>query len=155
MVFVSTFIDKTEEIQKAKQLTEEKERLLAVNRDLLKQLQGKQGFFVSESEIMKNVMEKALRLAKSDINMMLLGETGTGKTLMAKIIHEAGARRDKPFIAVNCAAIPETLMESAFFGHIKGAFTNAHSASQNFCMLLKISILRPLEARCKRHVISV
>ena len=132
VVFVSTFIDKTEEIQKAKQLTEEKERLLAVNRDLLKQLQGKQGFFVSESEIMKNVMEKALRLAKSDINMMLLGETGTGKTLMAKIIHEAGARRDKPFIAVNCAAIRETLMESAFFGHIKGAFTNAHSASQGF-----------------------
>lgn len=132
IVSVSTFIDKTEEIQKTKQFTEEKEKLLAVNRDLLKQLQGKQGFFVSESQTMKNVMEKALHLAKSDINMMLLGETGTGKSLMAKIIHEAGARRDKPFVVVNCAAIPETLMESAFFGHAKGAFTNAHSASQGF-----------------------
>lgn len=132
VVAVSTFIDKTKEIQKAKQLTEEKEKLLAVNRDLLKQLQGKQGFFVSESQLMENVMEKALRLAKSDINIMLLGETGTGKSLMAKIIHEAGARRDKPFVVVNCAAIPETLMESAFFGHVKGAFTNAHSVSQGF-----------------------
>lgn len=132
VVMVSTFLDKTGEVQKAIQLTEEKEKLLAVNKNLLKQLREKQGFFISESQVMKNVMEKALRLAKSDINVVLLGETGTGKTLMAKIIHEAGARRDKPFIAVNCAAIPETLMESAFFGHVKGAFTNAHSASQGF-----------------------
>lgn len=132
VVFVSTFIDKTKEIENAKQLTKEKEKLLVANRNLLKQLQGKQGFFVSESQLMKNVMEKALRLAKSDINMMLLGETGTGKSLMAKIIHEAGARRDKPFVVVNCAAIPETLMESAFFGHVKGAFTSAHSVSQGF-----------------------
>lgn len=132
VVLVSTFIDKTEEIQKAKRLNEEKEKLLAANKNLLKQLREKDGFFVSNSAKMKNVMEKALRLAKSDINIMLLGETGTGKTLMAKIIHEAGARRDKPFIAVNCAAIPETLMESAFFGHVKGAFTNAHSAGQGF-----------------------
>lgn len=63
---------------------------------------------------MKNVIEKALRLAKSEINVVILGETGTGKSLLAKIIHEAGTRKDKPFIAVNCAAIPETLMESAF-----------------------------------------
>lgn len=131
-VMVSTFLDKTGEVQKAIQLTEEKEKLLAVNRNLLKQLKEKQGFFISESQVMKNVMEKALRLAKSEINVVLLGETGTGKTLMAKIIHEAGARREKPFIAVNCAAIPETLMESAFFGHVKGAFTGAHSASQGF-----------------------
>ena len=81
---------------------------------------------------MKNVIEKALRLAKSEINVVILGETGTGKSLLAKIIHEAGTRKDKPFIAVNCAAIPETLMESAFFGYVKGAFTNAHSASRGF-----------------------
>lgn len=132
VAIVSTFIDKTDEMQKAMQLTAEKEKLLAVNKNLLKQLREKEGFFVSNSVIMKNVMEKALRLAKSEINVVLLGETGTGKTLMAKIIHEAGARRDKPFIAVNCAAIPETLMESSFFGHVKGAFTNAHSAGQGF-----------------------
>lgn len=132
VVIVSTFLDKTDEVQKVKQLTEEKEKLLSVNKNLLKQLREKQGFFISESQVMKNVMEKALRLAKSDINIVLLGETGTGKTFMATIIHEAGARRDKPFIAVNCAAIPETLMESAFFGHVKGAFTGAQSASQGF-----------------------
>ncbi len=131
-LLVSTFIDKTEEIQKEKQLMEEKEELLAANKNLIKLLREKDGFFISQSPKMKNVIEKALRLAKSEINVVILGETGTGKSLLAKIIHEAGTRKDKPFIAVNCAAIPETLMESAFFGYVKGAFTNAHSTSRGF-----------------------
>ncbi len=113
-------------------MTEEKEELLAANKNLIKLLREKDGFFISQSPKMKNVIEKALRLAKSEINVVILGETGTGKSLLAKIIHEAGTRKDKPFIAVNCAAIPETLMESAFFGYVKGAFTNAHSASRGF-----------------------
>lgn len=125
---VSTLVDKTEE----RKLSKEKEKLLAANKFLLKQLREKQGIFVSETPVMREVVNKAVSLAQSEINIVLLGETGTGKTMLAKIIHEAGPRKDKPFVAVNCAAIPESLLESAFFGHVKGAFTGAHSSNIGF-----------------------
>ncbi len=65
------------------------------------------------------------RLAKSDVPVFLTGESGTGKELCATMLHEKSPRRDKPFIAVNCAAIPFDIFESQFFGHLKGAFTGA------------------------------
>lgn len=70
----------------------------------------------------KKIAKKA---AKSNVNVMLFGETGTGKELFAHAIHQDSERTDKPFIAINCAAIPETLMESIFFGTTKGAYTGA------------------------------
>jgi DNA-binding NtrC family response regulator len=71
------------------------------------------------------VLDQARKIAVGDTTVLISGETGVGKELIAKTIHVASGRRDKPFIKVNCAAIPETLAESEFFGHEKGAFTGA------------------------------
>ncbi|MEQ5801082.1 sigma-54 dependent transcriptional regulator [Halomonas sp. H10-9-1] len=85
---------------------------------------------VGESEAMQSLFRDAARLADSDAPMLLLGESGTGKELMARAVHAESPRRDGPFIAVNCASIPAELMESEFFGHVKGAFTGADESRQ-------------------------
>ena len=77
------------------------------------------------SEVMKDVMSRVARAAESRATVLITGESGTGKELVARAVHNAGDRRDKPFVAVNCSAIPETLIESELFGHEKGSFTGA------------------------------
>jgi DNA-binding NtrC family response regulator len=83
--------------------------------------------FIGKSEKIKKVMALARKVAKSDSNIMVTGETGTGKELISRAIHELSSRAARPFIAVNCAAIPENLLESELFGYKKGAFTGAVS----------------------------
>lgn len=80
---------------------------------------------VAESQIMKNLMAIIREVAKSDITVLLSGESGTGKEVIARIIHKNSLRADKPFVAINCAAISESLLEAELFGHEKGAFTGA------------------------------
>lgn len=80
---------------------------------------------VAESRAMREIISMAREISASPVNVLLQGENGTGKELIARLIHELSDRRDKPFLAVNCAAIPENLMESEFFGFEKGAFTGA------------------------------
>ncbi|MGD0282489.1 MAG: sigma-54 dependent transcriptional regulator [Dissulfurispiraceae bacterium] len=80
---------------------------------------------VAESSEMKNLLSIAKEIAKSDITVMLSGESGTGKEVIARFIHKNSLRFDKPFVAINCAAISENLLESELFGHEKGAFTGA------------------------------
>lgn len=80
---------------------------------------------VAESDAMKKVCDMVRRVAPTDTTILIYGESGTGKELVAKAIHANSPRKDKKFLAINCAALPEPLLESEMFGHVKGAFTGA------------------------------
>jgi Nif-specific regulatory protein len=95
-------------------------------RDLKKELQGKYEI-VGESKALRKVISDAIKVANSKSTTLILGESGTGKELLARMIHRFGARKDEPMIVLNCAALPETLLEDELFGHEKGAYTGAAS----------------------------
>jgi DNA-binding NtrC family response regulator len=80
---------------------------------------------VGHSARLRELIERACQVAKSDADVLIMAESGTGKELLAQFIHRASPRRNYPFVAVNCAAFPETLLESELFGHVRGAFTGA------------------------------
>lgn len=83
---------------------------------------------ISRSAIMDLLLQRTKAAANSDVNILIQSETGTGKELLAKAIHDASSRRDKSFLALNCAAIPESLIESELFGHAAGSFTGANKS---------------------------
>lgn len=85
---------------------------------------------IGESKAIRDVISLAERAAKSDSNILLEGETGTGKELFAEFIHKSSYRKDKPFVAINCASLPDQLIESELFGYEKGAFTDAKTSKQ-------------------------
>jgi two-component system response regulator GlrR len=87
---------------------------------------------IAKSEKMQSVLNQVYRVAKTDSTIYIYGENGTGKELIAGALHLASNRNDKPFVAVNCAAIPETLLESEFFGFEKGSFTGAVQSTKGF-----------------------
>lgn len=82
---------------------------------------------IGESPIMKHILDDAIRIAQSQASVLITGESGTGKEVIAHAIHYNSPRANSPFIKVNCAAVPDTLIESEFFGHEKGAFTGANA----------------------------
>ena len=85
---------------------------------------------IGESEAIKRTVAETQRVAQTETTVLLLGESGTGKELFARAIHHLSNRRDKPFVAINCAAIPETLIENELFGHERGSFTGASDRRQ-------------------------
>jgi two-component system NtrC family response regulator len=82
---------------------------------------------IGESPAMKQVFDTMRRVARTDITVLISGESGTGKEVVARAIHARSPRRQRPFVAINCGAIPENLVESELFGHEKGSFTGAHA----------------------------
>lgn len=105
----------------------ERRSLFLEVKHLKAQLSDQYGFenVIAESQSMRKVVELARRIAESDATILIRGESGTGKELIARCIHQLSNRRGKSFLAVNCSAIPETLLEGELFGHIKGSFTGA------------------------------
>jgi two-component system response regulator GlrR len=98
-------------------------------KSLVKELYGLENV-VARSPAMQRLFQQIAQVADSDATILLFGETGTGKEVMARVIHTNSRRSKGPFVALNCAAIPETLFESELFGHVKGAFTSAHGSKR-------------------------
>ncbi len=117
-------------LQVAKAL--EKSQLVAENHYLKQQLHGRYRFdnIIGSSLPMQKVFTRIKKVAMTDSTILVLGASGTGKELVAKAIHYNSHRRDKPFVAINCGAIPADLLESELFGHAKGAFTSAVADKQ-------------------------
>src|SRR3989441_5243816 len=111
---------------------EERERLRAENRRLRREIRASRGAdaIVAESPAMKDVLRLVQKVAPAKTTVLIAGESGTGKELIARALHEMSPRAERPFVAVNCGAIPEQLIESELFGHAKGAFTGASGAKR-------------------------
>lgn len=117
------FLDITEQVL----AEQERNRLLQQNLYLQEEIKAAHNFdeIVGRSKPLTAVLEKVRRVAETDSTVLITGETGTGKELIARAIHSHSRRRDKPLIKINCAALPAGLIESELFGHEKGAFTGA------------------------------
>jgi len=126
LIVVSGLISQT--VQRVQKANEEKEALRLENLQLRRELRSQHRVkdIIGNSSRMQEVFDMVHRVADSNATVLLRGESGTGKTLVAKALHYQSARARGPFVVVNCSALPETLLESELFGHEKGSFTGAH-----------------------------
>ena len=107
------------------ELFAENEGLREQNRDLRKELRGNFEGLIGRSPKMKSIFELIERVAGTNSTIMISGESGTGKELIARAVHYNSGRRERPFVSINCGALPDELLESELFGHMKGSFTGA------------------------------
>ena len=121
-----------EEIQPLVEKALERRELVAETTNMRRQLSTRSEYFniIGAAKSMQTIYETIESVAKSDANVLIVGESGTGKELIANAIHYNSLRSKKPFIKVNCAALPKELIESELFGHTKGAFTGAHAEKE-------------------------
>jgi DNA-binding NtrC family response regulator len=124
--FVSKPYDSAELVATVRRALEHKQLLIDKEVSQL----GRPDELIGECRIFKDVVNKAVKLASSEAFVLIQGASGTGKELFARLIHQHSARKDQPFIAVNCAAMPDQLLESELFGHEKGSFTSAVKTKQ-------------------------
>ena len=125
---------------------------------------------IGEEPSLKKVLRLVGKVAETDSSVLILGESGTGKELIARAVHEKSPRIHKPFVPINCGAIPENLLESELFGHVKGAFTGANQNRAGrfeiadggtifldeigeMPMLLQVKLLRVLQERSFEPVV--
>jgi len=158
---------KPEELVSLVRQASDKHRMAAEIADLHRQLENKYGFanIIGRSDAMRRVFERIRLVADTRSTILIEGRSGTGKELVARALHFNSVRHSKPFVAVNCAALPETLVESELFGHVKGAFTGASDqrigkfqAAHGGTLLIdeigdmpldsQSKLLRALESRC-------
>jgi two-component system response regulator HydG len=127
------------------------------------------GELLGVSPVMQGIYDKLARVAETDVTVLITGESGTGKELAARALHDKGPRCDGPFVAINCSAVPESLLESELFGHVRGAFTDAKTDNEglfrqaqggtlfldeiaDLSLALQPKVLRALEERVVRPV---
>jgi two-component system response regulator AtoC len=120
---------KKDEIVMVLKKAEERERLKSENNRLRGVISGSEGFcgIISRNAAMQEIFAQIRKVTDLKTTVLILGESGTGKELVSRAIHMSGVRANKPFVAINCGAIPENLLESELFGHVRGAFTDASS----------------------------
>ncbi len=167
------FLEKPVDLEVLKTVLQRAGYLSGLEEENLKLIEReeKRGFpdIIGTSPVIAKVFDTIRRVASSDISVLIVGESGTGKELVARAIHQQSHRKDGPFIAINCGAIPETLLESELFGHEKGAFTGAHmqrpgriESSEGGTLFLdeigeispalQVKLLRVLQERCIERV---
>ena len=138
------FIEKPIDLDELEQSIKRASELVAMRRELahLRQAPFKQtDFLVGESQVMRLLMDQAQRAASSSVSVLITGETGTGKDVLAQAMHAMGIRAGKPFIDINCAAIQTTVLESELFGYEAGAFTGADKRKQGLMEVADEGIL--------------
>lgn len=152
-----------------RKLFAENEGLKVQNRDLRKELHGNFQGLVGRSPKMKSIFELIERVASTNSTIMISGESGTGKELIARAVHYSSDRRERPFVSINCGALPDELLESELFGHLKGSFTGATNNKKGLfeaadggtifldeigetSMAMQIKLLRVLQERKIRRV---
>src|SRR5690606_38311538 len=123
----SDFIMKPWENERIIQTLKELSDKQGKNNPLSRSFKTEEGKIIGESGAMKNIFLKLGKIAPTDANVLILGENGTGKDLIAKAIHDNSLRKDKPFVKVDVGALTESLFESELFGYKKGAFTDARA----------------------------
>ena len=115
------------QLRAATQRAVDSSRLRRTNLELNRRLDEKFGFegLIGDSRQMRDIIHRLKRIAPTNATLLIQGETGTGKELVAQAVHQNSPRKNKPFVALNCAALSENILESELFGHVKGAFTDA------------------------------
>lgn len=122
------FLQKPIRLTRLDQSIKRAEEIVSMRRELAHLRNSRQGnidFIIGKSEQMKNLVDQAERAAMASVSVLITGETGSGKEVLANAIHKLGVRANHPFVAINCAAIPNTVIESELFGYEAGAFTGA------------------------------